>query len=59
MGRPAFCHVPAWILKLALGEMAEELLLSSQNVIPKKLQETGYIFRYPDLKTALNHVMSS
>lgn len=57
MGRPAFFHVPASILKLGLGEMAKELILSSQNVMPKKLQETGYTFRYPDLKTALDFVM--
>ncbi len=55
--RPAFCHVPAFALKLMFGEMADELLLASQNVLPKKLQETGYVFRYPDLKTALDFVM--
>lgn len=57
MGRPAFCHVPASVLKFGLGEMAEELILSSQNAVPKKLLETGYVFRYPDLKTALDFVM--
>jgi uncharacterized protein (TIGR01777 family) len=56
--RPAFCHAPAFALKWALGEMAEELLLSSQNVIPKKLQETGYVFQHPDLKTALDAILS-
>jgi uncharacterized protein (TIGR01777 family) len=55
--RPAFCHVPATFLKLVLGEMANELLLSSQKVKPQKLLETGYPFRYPDLKTALDFVM--
>lgn len=55
--RPAFCHVPACALKFVLGEMAEELLLASQNVIPKKLQETRYVFQYPDLKTALDFVI--
>ncbi len=55
--KPAFCHLPASFLKLALGEMAKELILSSQNVKPKKLIETGYAFRYSDLKTALDYVM--
>jgi uncharacterized protein len=57
VGRPAFFHLPAWVLKLALGEMAQELILSSQKVKPQKLLETGYSFRYPDLKTALDFVM--
>ncbi len=57
VGRPAFCHLPACFLKLALGDMAKELLLSSQRVKPEKLLETGYPFRYPDLKTALDYVM--
>lgn len=55
--RPAFCHIPAGILKLALGEMAKEMILSSQKVIPSKLLASGYEFRYPDLSTALDFVM--
>lgn len=55
LGRPAFCHAPAWLLKLVLGEMAEEMLLSSQRAVPKKLLASGYRFRYPDLEAALDH----
>jgi NAD dependent epimerase/dehydratase family enzyme len=55
--RPAFCHLPAWALKIALGEMAEETILTSQNVKPEKLLNTGYVFRYSDLQTALDYVM--
>jgi uncharacterized protein (TIGR01777 family) len=57
VGRPAFCHVPAFILKSMMGEMAQELILCSQNVKPVKLLETGYSFRYPDLETALGFVL--
>lgn len=57
VGRPAFCHVPAFLLKLAMGEMGQELILSSQNVKPVRLLQTGFVFRYPDLKTALDFVM--
>ncbi len=57
LGRPAFCRVPAPLLKLILGEMAEEMLLSSQRVVPKKLLALGYRFRYPDLKAALDHLL--
>ncbi len=56
--RPAFCHIPASLLKAALGEMATEILLSSQKVIPEKLLKTGYVFHYADLQAALNHVIS-
>lgn len=55
--RPAFCNVPAWALKAVLGEMAEEMLLASQNVQPQKLLESGYEFRYPDLSKALDFVI--
>jgi NAD dependent epimerase/dehydratase family enzyme len=37
--------------------MAKEVILSSQKVKPAKLLKTGYAFRYPDLKTALDFVM--
>jgi uncharacterized protein (TIGR01777 family) len=54
MGRPAVCHLPSWVLKAALGEMARETILSSQKVKPGQLLKTGYVFRYPELKTALD-----
>jgi uncharacterized protein (TIGR01777 family) len=57
VGRPTFCDLPAPILKCVFGEMAKELILLSQNVKPRKLLETGYCFRYPDLRTALDFVM--
>jgi uncharacterized protein (TIGR01777 family) len=57
VGRPALCPLPAPLLKLAFGEMAKELLLSSQKVKPQKLLNTGYLFRYADLQTALDFVM--
>ncbi len=57
MGRPAVCHLPSWLLKAAFGEMAKEMLLSSQKVKPNRLLKTGFVFRYPDLKTALDFVM--
>ena len=39
------------------GEMGEELLLGSQRVRPAKLLESGYVFKYPELETALRHVL--
>ena len=51
--RPAFMPAPALALKLILGEMADELLLSSQRVMPKKLLDAGYRFEQADLEEAL------
>ena len=39
--------------RLALGEMADELLLSSTRVIPEKLKQDGYRFLHPTLEGAL------
>jgi uncharacterized protein (TIGR01777 family) len=57
MHRPAVFPVPACALKLALGEMATELLLPSTRVIPKKLIEAGYEFKFPDPASAFADVL--
>jgi NAD dependent epimerase/dehydratase family enzyme len=46
------------VLRLALGEMAEALLLASRRIEPRRLLETGYKFRYPELEMALRHQLS-
>ncbi len=51
--RPAFLAVPAWPLKLALGQFAEELLLGGQRVVPARAEASGFVFRYPELGGAL------
>jgi uncharacterized protein len=58
MHRPALFPAPAFALRLALGEMADALLLSSQRVLPKKLESLGYRFLHADLKSALGAVLS-
>ena len=50
--RPAVLPVPAFALKLALGEMAE-LLLTGQRAVPAKALAAGFGFRYPELDQAL------
>jgi uncharacterized protein (TIGR01777 family) len=57
MHRPALFPAPAFALRLALGEMADALLLSSQRVLPQRLQRLGYNFQHPDLASALANVM--
>lgn len=50
--RPALLPTPAWPVRLLLGEQAD-LLLEGQRVLPQRLQEEGFAFRYPSLDTAL------
>jgi len=55
--RPALLPVPAFALRLALGEMADEALLASQRVQPEKLLNTGFHFAHPQLDEALAAVL--
>lgn len=50
--RPAILRVPGWALRLALGEMADVLLLSSTRVYPQKLLASDFKFRDLDVDTA-------
>src|SRR5215831_5721009 len=56
--RPALFPVPAMALKLALGEMADALLLSSQRVMPAALARIGYRFSHPQLEAALEAMVA-
>ena len=51
--RPSFIPTPGFILKLALGQMAEELLLNGQHVYPKRLIEQGFKFKHETIDDAL------
>lgn len=55
--RPTLFPAPAFALKLALGEMAGALLLSSQRVIPARLQGQNFQFQHLELETALRAVL--
>jgi len=55
--RPALLPVPAWLLKILLGEMSQ-LVLGSQRVLPERLLAQGFKFQYDDLATALNEALS-
>jgi len=59
LSRPTVFPLPAFMARLALGEMANALLLSSQRVEPARLLQSGYKFRYPELERALRHVLGS
>lgn len=57
LGRPAVFPAPAFALRLALGEMADALLLASTRVIPDKLLASDYEFRFSTLSDALRYLL--
>jgi uncharacterized protein (TIGR01777 family) len=57
IGRPAIFPMPAFAVRLAFGEMGEELLLASTRIQPARLLSAGYQFRFPELEGALRHLL--
>ena len=51
--RPTFIPLPEFAVNLVFGEMGHELLLSSTRVAPKRLQDGGFSFKFPELREAL------
>ena len=56
LNRPCLFPVPAFALKLMMGDMSE-MLLTGQRVIPKKTQEFGFSYQYPDIRRALEEIL--
>lgn len=59
LSRPTIFPMPAFGARLAFGEMADALLLSSQKVKPSVLEDKGFRFSWPTLEPALKHVLAS
>jgi uncharacterized protein len=57
LGRPALAHVPRFAPRLAMGQMAEELLFCSIRALPEATSASGYTFRWPELGPALRHLL--
>jgi hypothetical protein len=57
LGRPALLTAPAFALRLALGEMADALLLSSQRAVPQRAIDLGFRFAHVDLRSALDAIL--
>ena len=55
--RPAIAPMPAAIVKLLFGQMGDELMIQGQSVIPQKLQQKGFNFKYTSLYSALNTIV--
>jgi hypothetical protein len=57
MNRPSFFKVPSALLKLGLGEMAEEMILGGQKVYPSRILEKNFEFEYPSIEGAFNELL--
>jgi len=57
LGRPTIFPMPSFAVRLAFGEMGDELLLASTRMEPARLLGAGYQFRFPKLEGALRHLL--
>jgi uncharacterized protein (TIGR01777 family) len=57
--RPAVLRLPAAPLRLAAGDLADELFLGGQQVVPAKALNSGFVFRYPSLRAALAAILGA
>ena len=57
--RPTAFPMPAFAVRLMFGEMADEALLASQRAEPRRLLDSGYAFRYPELEGALRRLLGA
>jgi uncharacterized protein (TIGR01777 family) len=53
--RPALMPIPAFVLRAVFGEMADEMLLSGQRVVPARATAEGFSFAYPTIDASLAH----
>ncbi|MCE9672184.1 TIGR01777 family oxidoreductase [Myxococcus stipitatus] len=58
LGRPSVVHVPAFVLKAAMGEMAQ-VVLEGQRVLPHRALDAGFAFQHPELEPALRHLLGT
>lgn len=56
LGRPAVLPLPATVVRLAFGQMGQELLLQGARVVPRRLEQAGFTFHQPGLEGALRAV---
>ncbi len=56
--RPTFLPLPEFAVSMVFGEMGDALLLASTKVLPKRLEDAGFEFKYPELKPAIEHAVS-
>jgi len=59
LGRKPLLPMPAFLLRLLIGDMADALILASRRIEPHRLLATGYEFRFPALEAALRHELGA
>ena len=59
LGKKPTMPIPAFVMRLMLGDMGEEFVLASRRMAPQKLLATGYRFMLPDLEPAIRHELSA
>jgi uncharacterized protein (TIGR01777 family) len=59
LGRPAILPAPAFLLRTMLGEMVGPLLLASARVLPRRLDQTGFVFQHARLEDALHSALET
>ena len=57
LGRPSFMPAPAFMIRLAMGEFGD-VFLASQRMIPDRLLNYGFSFRYPDIRSAIQSIVA-
>jgi len=57
--RLSWFHAPAFVIKMMMGQMGKEMLLGSQKVIPKRLDDEGFTFHFDDVRMALTNIFNS
>jgi uncharacterized protein (TIGR01777 family) len=55
--RPAVFRIPAGLIEGVAGDLGREMLLASARVLPSRLEQSGFRFRYSDIEEALRHVL--
>lgn len=56
LGRPSIVRSPSFLIRALMGQMGDELVLHGQRVVPKRLQDAGFAFQYPEISTYLDDV---
>jgi uncharacterized protein len=54
--RPSFLPAPAFMIKLLFGEFGS-VILKGQRVVPRRLLESGFVFRYPEIDKTLENIV--
>src|ERR1043166_7057213 len=57
--RSAILPVPAMLLRRLAGDLADELLIGGQRVLPDKAEVSGFTFRHPTLRSALSAMLGA